>query len=539
MAETDLDLLVIGGGITGAGIALDAASRGLSVALVERDDFAAGTSGRSSRMIHGGVRYLEHYDFGLVHGALRERVAILRLAPHLVRPITMCAPTGSLRQHALFRLGLAVYDTLAVGRNLGRHGAVDAAEMHRAAPGLGRPTRGVRYWECRTDDARLTLEAVRAAKRHGALIANHAEVVSLTGEVRVRGARMLDHLTGDHLEVRARITVNATGVWADAIHGMAADAPPMLRPSKGVHVVFRSGAVDTGTALFVPSGAGDRRFVFIIPWGDRVYAGTTDTEYHGGLDDPPVTDVDLHYVLDAVAAAFPGVTRSDVTASWAGLRPLLGGARGPTADLSRKHRIFEDPPGLLTITGGKLTTYRAMAEDLVDRAARTLGTGGPCRTREIPLGLDRTARRSAGAGHGGRRVARPPTRFRPPPGDPVRRRLAGSPPPDRGGPVGRGAGRARAPGPRRRAHPGPNTGDGPHRGRRPGPADAPVHHGHERQASHGLTRRHPDANGGQGSRTPGLRTPEGSRARLTARRTPRPSSPSSLAMNRAFSRPTP
>jgi glycerol-3-phosphate dehydrogenase len=387
MAEAELDLLVIGGGITGAGIVLDAASRGLSVGLVERDDFAFGTSGRSSRMVHGGVRYLEHYDFALVHEALRERVVILRLAPHLVRPITMYAPTASLRQRALFRLGLLVYDTLAVGRNLGRHRGVDAAEMHRMAPGLGHPAAGVRYWECRTDDARLTLEAVREAKRHGALVANHAEVVSLAGEGAVRGARVVDRLTGGELEVRARITVNATGVWADAVHGLAADAPPMLRPSKGVHLVFRPGAVDTRTALFVPSGTGDGRYVFVIPWGDRVYAGTTDTEYHGGLDDPPVTEADLDYVLHAVATAFPGVVAGDVTSSWAGLRPLLGGARGSTADLSRKHRIFEDPPGLLTITGGKLTTYRAMAEELVDRVARALGTGGPCRTREIPLGL--------------------------------------------------------------------------------------------------------------------------------------------------------
>ncbi|MDP9341246.1 MAG: glycerol-3-phosphate dehydrogenase/oxidase [Actinomycetota bacterium] len=389
MAETELDLLVVGGGIAGAGIALDAASRGLSVGLVEREDFASGTSGRSSRMVHGGARYLEHYDFGLVQQALRERVVILRLAPHLVRPVTMYAPTSSSRQQFLFRLGLTVYDTLALGRNLGRHRAVDAAELHRVAPGLGRPTRGVRYWECRTDDARLTLEAVRAAKRHGALVANHAEVTALIGEGRVRGARVLDHQTDEHLDVQARITVNATGVWADSVHTMAARAGGMLRPSKGVHLVFRPGAVDTRTALFVPSGAGDRRFVFVIPWGDRVYAGTTDTEYHGGLDDPAVEEADLEYVLQAVAAAFPGVTRDDVTATWAGLRPLLGGARGPTADLSRKHRIFEDPPGLLTITGGKLTTYRAMAEELVDRAARALGTGGRCRTRELPLGLTR------------------------------------------------------------------------------------------------------------------------------------------------------
>ncbi len=403
MAEAELDVLVVGGGITGAGVALDAASRGLSVGLVERDDFASGTSGRSSRMIHGGVRYLQHYDFGLVHEALRERAILLRLAPHLVRPTTMFAPTDTVLRRALFHLGLYVYDVLATGRNLGRHREVRADEMRVAAPGLGRPTRGVRYWECRTDDARLTVEVMRVAKGLGALVANHAAVESLIGDGRVRGARVVDTTTGERLDVRARMIVNATGAWADRIHGMATSAPTVLRPSKGVHVVFRPGSVDTKTALFVPSGAGDRRYVFIVPWGDRVYAGTTDTEYHGDLDDPPVTEQDMDYIVGAVSTAFPGVGRADVTATWAGLRPLLGGRTGPTADLSRKHRIFEDPPGLVTITGGKLTTYRFMAQQLVDRVARALGTGAKCRTREIPLGLTRPleeslARAAAAAG---------------------------------------------------------------------------------------------------------------------------------------------
>jgi len=406
MAEDEVDLLVVGGGITGCGVALDAASRGLSVALVEKEDFAAGTSGRSSRMIHGGVRYLEHRDFDVIHECLRERAILLRLAPHLVRPIPMYLPTRSLRQRALFRLGLLAYDVLAIGRNIGSNRLAGEEEIRRAAPGLGTPTSGVVYFECRTDDVRLTVEVAREAKRTGALMANHAAVEALMegGGGRVRGARVVDGITGERFEVRARLTVNAAGIWAEQVQGMAMAGPRLLHPSKGVHLVFRPGAIRTRVGVSVPSLTHDRRFVFVVPWGDRVYAGTTDTAYQGDLDDPKVTEEDRDYVVGALARAFPGVTKADVVAEWAGLRPLLAGGPSPsdpsssfgpsappaprTADLSRRHAIYESPPGLLSITGGKLTAYRSMAEELVDRAVRSLGIAtGPSRTREIPLGL--------------------------------------------------------------------------------------------------------------------------------------------------------
>jgi glycerol-3-phosphate dehydrogenase len=408
MAEREVDLLVIGGGITGCGVALDAASRGYSVALVERTDFAAGTSGRSSRLIHGGVRYLEHYDFGVVHESLRERAILLRLAPHLVRPFRIYAPSRSKGQRALFRLGLGVYDVLAAGRNIGVDRLASAGEIGRAAPGLGHPTRGVTYLECRTDDARLTVEVARAARRFDARVANHAPVERLLVDQSgsVVGAVVTDDLTGERLEVRARLTVNAAGVWADRIQAMATDAPRLLEPSKGVHLVFRPGAIGIRTGMLVPSAAGDRRFLFVVPWGDRVYAGTTDTPYDGPIDEPQVTEEDRDYIVGAMAQAFPGVTRSDVVAEWAGLRPLLGGTEerhpgGPsptvdialphrvssTADLSRRHAVYENPPGLLTITGGKLTAYRSMAEDAVDRASRRLGKRARCWTRRISLGF--------------------------------------------------------------------------------------------------------------------------------------------------------
>jgi glycerol-3-phosphate dehydrogenase len=395
MAEDRFDVLVIGGGITGAGIALDAAARGFSVALVEKDDFASGTSGRSSRLVHGGLRYLEQRDFGLVRESLRERQILFRLAPHLVRPMLMYIPADDLSSRARYGVGLAAYDLLAAGRNIGIHSSASAEQVREAFPGMGARSRGYRCFECQTDDARLTIEVARTAHGFGAVLANHVRADGLIGGARVAGATAVDEMTGQRLEIRARATVNAGGVWADRIAGLAAGGKHRLLPSKGVHLVFAPGAVRAKAALAVPSGAGDGRYLFVVPWEDRVYAGTTDTPYTGDLEHPAVDDADRDYIVAAVARNFPGVTERDVVATWAGLRPLLshGGARADarTSDLSRKHVIFEDPPGLFTITGGKLTTYRAMAEDLVDRVAGTLGPVRPCLTRSIPLGLHGSA----------------------------------------------------------------------------------------------------------------------------------------------------
>ena len=325
MAEDPFDVLVIGGGITGTGIALDAAARGLSVALVEKDDFAAGTSGRSSRLVHGGLRYLEHGELGLVRESLRERGILFRLAPHLVRPVPMYMLAGDLRSRATYRAGLTGYELLAAGRNVGYHQAVSAGRVAGAIPGLGEPSRGFRYFECQTDDARLTIEVARAAQAAGAVLANHARVTGLLGDGRVTGAAVTDEITGAGFEVRARAVVNATGIWAERVAELAAGSGGVqLRPSKGVHLVFAPGAVRTTAAVVAPSAAHDGRYIFIVPWEDRVYAGTTDTPYQGDLDDPEVGDADRDYILAAVAGLFPGVTGRDVVASWAGLRPLLG-----------------------------------------------------------------------------------------------------------------------------------------------------------------------------------------------------------------------
>ena len=433
MAEDRFDVLVIGGGITGAGIALDAAARGLSVALVEKDDFAAGTSGRSSRLVHGGLRYLEHREFGLVRESLRERGILFRLAPHLVRPVPMYMLAGDLRSRATYRVGLAGYELLAAGRNIGYHRSVSAEQVRQAIPGSSGRSRGFRYFECQVDDARLTLEVARTAQASGALLANHARVEELRGDGRVTGAVVADEMTGQRFEVRARAVVNAAGVWAERVTqlagaglagaglagaGLAGAGGVRLLPSKGVHLVFAPGAVRTTAALVVRSEADDGRFVFIVPWEDRVYAGTTDTPYPGDLDHPGVDAADRDYILSAVARNFPGVTGRDVVASWAGLRPLLsqdeelGDAR--TSDLSRSHAVFTEPPGLFTITGGKLTTYRAMAEDLVDRVAAALGGAGPAGRGTSRWGC--TGRRPRRCGWPGTRWPGWACRRPPPPG---------------------------------------------------------------------------------------------------------------------------
>jgi len=393
MAQDRLDVLVIGGGITGAGIALDAAARGFSVALIEKDDFASGTSGRSSRLVHGGLRYLEQREFGLVRESLRERGRLFRLAPHLIRPVPMYMLAGDRQSRARYGAGLTLYDLLAAGRNMGVHRSVTAEQVRRAIPGWAARSGGYRCFEGQTDDARLTVEVARAAQAFGAVLANHVRAEALLGGARVAGAVAADTMTGERFEIRARVTVNAAGVWADQVLGLAVtgaagpSARGRLQPSKGVHLVFAPGAVWTRAALAVPSAAGDGRYVFLVPWEDRVYAGTTDTPYSGDLDHPAVEDADRDYLLATVARDFPGVSERDVVASWAGLRPLLSQGDARTSDLSRRHVVFEDPPALFTITGGKLTTYRAMAEDLVNRIAGPLGSRGRCATNSIALGL--------------------------------------------------------------------------------------------------------------------------------------------------------
>jgi len=384
------DVLVVGGGITGAGVALDAASRGLRTALVERGDFGSGTSSQSSKLVHGGLRYLSQGDYRLVAQALAERQRLLRNAPHLVRSLPFLVPAYGSRTH-LRAVGSALwlYD-LAGGFRIGSlHRRLSVDEALAASPSLrAEGLVGAHlYLDAQADDARLTLAVVRTAVLdHRAVAVNHAAVTCLLrdGHGRLAGAEV-DAGDGP-FDVRASVVVSATGVWADELRG---DGTRSIRPAKGVHLTLPAALVPTKVAL-VLTVASDGRSIFVVPWpgADRVYVGTTDTDYDGPLDSPTCTSADVAYLLEALDAALSTtVTAADVLGSWAGLRPLVaGGGSERSADLSRRHRVVRGDDGLVTIAGGKLTTYRAMAEDTVDAVSAALGREAmPCRTAELAL----------------------------------------------------------------------------------------------------------------------------------------------------------
>jgi glycerol-3-phosphate dehydrogenase len=403
-AATRLDVLVIGGGITGAGVALDAASRGYRVALVERGDLASGTSSRSSKLVHGGLRYLATGDLPMVAEGVRERDRLRRLAPHLVRPLSFTVPVADARERAELKTGMLLYDGIALGRNVRSHRRLSPEDLAAVAPGLvcGRTHGGYRYHDAQTDDARLTLQVAQTARRLGALVVNHAEVVTVEGDAgRVVGARVRDRLTGGEVDLRARWVVSAGGVWTDALRDLAPhDEEHAVVPAKGVHIVLDRAQLPVRGAVVIPSADRDGRRLFVVPWGEQVYVGTTDDVHAGDLDHAVVTASDAAYLLDAVSAAFAtDLGPEDAIGAWAGLRPLRSPASGSAAstDLSRRHAIVEDPPGLVSITGGKLTTYRRMAEDLVDRLAAADGAPRPGVTTGLHLGV---------AGPPGRSLAR-------------------------------------------------------------------------------------------------------------------------------------
>ncbi|HSC93140.1 MAG TPA: glycerol-3-phosphate dehydrogenase/oxidase [Gaiellaceae bacterium] len=391
LGRDTFDVVVIGGGITGAGVALDAASRGLRVALVERADLGSGTSSRSSRLVHGGVRYLRQGAIGLVRESLEERARLLANAPHLVRPLAFVVPRFRRgRAQALGRgagVGLWLYDALG-GARLGRHRRLSAADATALVPGLDARAlaHAWAYSDATVDDARLTLTVARSAAGRGAALATRCVAVAIeppAGGVATVHCR--DELGGGLIEVRARAVVNAAGVWSDAVRALAdGDARSELRPAKGVHVTVARAALPTTAAALLP--APDGRFVFVVPWGEVTLVGTTDTPYGGGLDDPGADEDEIAYLLDAVngAAAQP-LERADVVGVYAGLRPLVAGDSRRTSDLSRRHRV-DERNGVVTITGGKLTTYRRMAEDAVDLVSeRVLPGVGHSRTRGLAL----------------------------------------------------------------------------------------------------------------------------------------------------------
>lgn len=375
LADTAVDVLVIGGGVTGAGVARDAAMRGLRTALVERGDFASGTSGRSSRLVHGGLRYLEHYAFRLVQESVRERRILLRIAPHLVWPRSFLFPlyAGDRVPRWQLAAGMWLYDALASFRNVERHRWLSKRALLQAEPRLRAEALlgGARYYDAQCDDARLTLANVRDAHRHGALVANYAEVQGFDMAAgRVRAARLVDRHSGDTLVARARVIVNATGPWSDAVRR---DGRQLLQFSKGAHVVVSRSRLGLSEAVTLLSPV-DGRVMFALPWEDLAYIGTTESPLDDAPEDITADADDVVYLLRSGNAVFPDarLQPDDVIATWAGVRPLVRppNAADPGA-VPRKHVIVE-APGLISVLGGKLTTYRRMAADTVDRVAAAL-----------------------------------------------------------------------------------------------------------------------------------------------------------------------
>jgi glycerol-3-phosphate dehydrogenase len=394
LAAREFDLLVIGGGITGAGVLRDAAMRGLTAVLVDRGDFAAGTSSRSSRLIHGGLRYLEYHRWGLVFESLRERDILLRIAPHLVRPLAFVLPVYAGDRVPRWRLaaGLTLYGLLAAGGNVPRPRMFGKAGVLAMEPNLR--MRGLRggglYHDAQCDDARLVLATIRSAMAHGALAANYAEVTGLVlANGQVAGATVRDRLTGEEVTIRSRAVVNATGAWSDRIRRMEDPAcRPALRLTRGAHVVVPRARLGHTHGITFSSPV-DGRVMFVLPWSDLSYIGTTDTDHDGPLDLVEASPEEVRYLLRSANALFPmaHVGAEDVIATWAGLRSLPGtNPHAPASSVTREHLLLESGGGMLTIAGGKLTTYRRMAADVVNRLAPRLGRSrGEAGTDTEPL----------------------------------------------------------------------------------------------------------------------------------------------------------
>jgi glycerol-3-phosphate dehydrogenase len=445
LGSEHFDVLVIGGGVTGAGIALDAVARGYKVALVEKVDFASGTSSKSTKLVHGGIRYLPNFDFALVHEALVERGNLLRNAPFIVQPVGFVLPLYKGDRHPvglpfttpggfglglIMDVGLWLYDAMAgllLGRrDVKRHRRLSREEVIKRAPAL--VTKGLKegfiYYDAQTNDARLTFILVRTAAQYGATIANYAEVTSfVTEQGKVSGAHVCDRLGNQDLVVRARHIVNATGVFSEQVEALTGYQPQVqVEPSKGVHLVFSREDVKLGNDAVVLPETDDKRILFLVPWGSRAIYGTTDTG-SGDLDHPIATRRDISYLLHHLNRYLSiNLTEDNIISTYAGYRPLLS-SRGPedsTAKLSRTHAVLQSPSGLVTIVGGKLTTYRRMAQDTVDvlsrRDSMTLyhptehlplqgGAGWPIQQRDMEargrgLGLSREILEHLGRSYG-------------------------------------------------------------------------------------------------------------------------------------------
>jgi len=387
LGRETFDVAIIGGGITGAGLALDAALRGLGTVLIEKRDFAAGTSSRSTKLIHGGLRYLEHYDFAMVREGLRERAILTRIAPHLAEPFPFLVPVYRERRRnyshpLLMRAGMILYGLLAGRFGPGRHRKLSTVEALDYAPGLDPDglEGALLYYDGLTNDSRLVIDLLKSAHREGACLINHARVTGLVmnDAGRLSGLTLSDEYGEDEISCRARVVINATGVWMEETlrlpGGNPGNVQKQVRPSKGIHLTVAAERLPVRGAWLIPSLVG-HRFYFVVPWEGRVNIGTTDTDYAGSRENPPALESEVAEILGAINAYFPdaGLEPSDVITSWAGLRPLISdpGVKN-TTDISRQEEVLESADGLISIAGGKLTTYRLMAENGINLAQRRL-----------------------------------------------------------------------------------------------------------------------------------------------------------------------
>lgn len=398
LSDKQFDVIVVGGGITGAGVAQDAASRGLSVLLLEKGDFASGTSSKSTKLIHGGLRYLENLQFGVVYESVTERIVQERIAPHMVHwlPFVIPAYRQNFFSNLKWEAGLWVYDGMAglIGKRF--HKRIKLGEIAKLCPGIRADglSGGLLYYDCRTDDARHTLDVIRSAAKHDCVTRNYTKVVGFVRDRgKVRGVEVVDALTGEgSVKIHGKVVVNCTGVWSQKTQELSGKANVAVAPAKGVHFTIKSERLPLQCALLVPTG--DGRFCFAVPWYDTILIGTTDTPFKGDFDNITVEDEEVQYILDAVNRQFPNLklTAADVTGKFAGLRPLISDSKkaGGTTKVSRKHSLKLSEDGLITIAGGKLTTYRPMAAETVDMVASQLRLDGieanPCVTETLMLG---------------------------------------------------------------------------------------------------------------------------------------------------------
>jgi glycerol-3-phosphate dehydrogenase len=389
LKDETFDLLILGGGITGAGVALDAVLRGFRVAVIDKGDFASGTSSVSSKLVHGGLRYLEHGDFRLVYEALHERQLLLSNAPHLVRPLPFIIPfyRGSRVPPWKWRAGLTLYDLLAGRSNLSRSRPLSAYYLSRHFPGLKTEglCGGARYFDAQMDDARLCIEVVQTAALHGALAANYVEAIAFERQgSTITGVRVVDRVTGREFSIRARQVLNATGPWVDAVCRLAGDtAAARLQPTKGAHIITPGRGLAAAFLLLHPA---DGRVFFVIPWMGKTLIGTTDTHYSDRPETLRVTREDIDYLRVGHNRYFdPALSAGDILGSFAGLRPLIRARAEEPSAISREFQVFASPSGLLSVAGGKYTTYRRMAEVITDTVAARLGRRRRGRTRNFPV----------------------------------------------------------------------------------------------------------------------------------------------------------